>query len=471
MSYELIAILVYFSILFTIAYFSYRRVHTASDFMLGSRSMNYWLTALATHASDMSSWLFLAYPASLLHKGLLAAWAAIGLIVCMFLNWQFIAPKIRVATEQFNSLTFSSFFESRFGDTSGRIRVFSALILIVFYTIYIAAALISLGSLLELLFDVNYTWGILLGILIVVPYVFMGGYLTLAWIDLFQGLFLLGVIIAVPWMLLSKVGGWDGVTASMRAQHLASSLFPDFSRTTVLSIVSMALGWGLGYFGQPHIVTKFMGIKNVSDIAKSKWIGMSWMVLSLGAATVIGAVGIPFFQGKLANTEFAFVKMVQLSFHPLTIGFIFCAILAATINNMGSQVLVLSSSITEDFYKRLFRKEASSKELLLVSRLGIVFVAIAAFWIAQPRTSTIYDLVHYAWSGIGASFGPLVILALYSQKVNKYGAWAGLITGAVVTGVWPSFNTTFSPMLPGFAAGIAAIFLVSKLKQPLLWPQ
>jgi sodium/proline symporter len=461
--YELTAMGIYFLVLLAIAFFSYRRVHSASDFIIGSRSMNYWLTALAAHASDMSGWLFLAYPASILQKGYIAAWAAIGLILCMFLNWQFIAPKIRVATEQFNSLTFSSFFESRFGDTSGLIRVFSALILITFYTIYIAAALISLGSLLDLLFNLNYATGILIGIFIVIPYVFMGGYLTLAWIDLFQGLFLLGVIIAVPCMLFSNVGGWSAISTSMEAQNLTNSLVPDFSHATLLSIVSMTLGWGLGYFGQPHIVTKFMGIKNVSEISKSKWIGMSWMVLSLGAATLLGAIGVVFFQGKLVNTELAFIDMVQKSFHPLTVGFILCAILAATINNMGSQVLVLSSSITEDFYKRLFRRNASSQELLLVSRLGVILVAISAFWIALPRTNTIYNLVHYAWSGIGASFGPLVILSLYSNRVNKYGAWAGLISGSVITAFWPYLNHTISPMLPGFIMGIVAIFLISHL--------
>ncbi len=461
--YELSAIIIYFLILLTIGYYSYRKNMSVDDFIIGNRSMNYWLTALSAHASDMSSWLFLAYPAAVFSQGLLGAWTGIGLIVCMFLNWQWIAPKIRVATEQYNSLTFSSFFESRFGDTSGLIRVFSALILVVFYTIYISAALMGMGDLLTSLFNLNYAIAILIGIVIVVPYVFIGGYKTLAWIDLFQGFFLLGVIIVVPLYLLNGVGGFEGISKSFGMHHLAKSFFPDFSGHTLTTILSMALGWGLGYFGQPHIVTKFMGIKNVSEINKSKWLGMSWMTLSLAAATLVGAIGVPFFNGFLSNPEEVFIKMVRVSFNPFIVGFILCAVMAATINAMSSQVLVLTSSLTEDFYKRVFRPHAGSKELLLISRLGVVIVGTIAFFIAFKKTSTIYALVNYAWSGIGSSFGPLVILSLYSNRVNKYGAWAGILGGGITAGIWPLFNSSIFPMIPGFLASLLLNIFVSHL--------
>lgn len=464
-TYELSAIVIYFLIVLAIGYFSYRKSISADDFIIGSRSMNYWLTALAAHASDMSSWLFLGYPAAIFSKGLIGAWTAIGLIVCMYLNWKWIAPKIRVATEQYNSLTFSSFFESRLGDTSGLIRLFSAFILVVFYTIYISAALIGMGDLLTTLFNINYGIAILIGIVIVIPYVFIGGYRTLAWIDLFQGFFLLGVIIFIPLYLLGSVGGFYGIGKSFEVHHLTSSLIPDFSSATIMSIVSMALGWGLGYFGQPHIVTKFMGIKNVSEIYKSKWIGMSWMTLSLGAATLVGAVGVAFFNGFLPNPEEVFIKMVQKSFHPFIVGFVLCAVMAATINAMSSQVLVLTSSLTEDFYKRMIRPHASSKELLLISRVGVILVGAVAFSIAYHKTSSIYNLVNYAWSGIGSSFGPLVILSLYSNRVNKYGAWAGILGGGIVAGIWPLFNTSIAPMLPGFSFSLVLNIAVSHLSR------
>ncbi len=466
--FELLAMVVYFFILLTIGFLSYRKHITASDFIIGDRSMNYWLTALAAHASDMSSWLFMGYPASVFMKGYISCWTALGLLFCMFLNWQLVAPKIRVATEQFKSLTFSSFFESRLADTSGLIRIFSAMMLIVFYTIYISAGLTALGDLLNVLFSLDHSIGILIGILIVIPYVFTGGYLTLAWIDLFQGLFLMCVIIAVPLYILPQVGGFDAISKGIAAHHLADSLLPDLSGTTIITIISMALGWGIGYFGQPHIVTKFMGIKNVSDISKSKWIGMTWMVLSLGAATLVGLVGMVFFNGVMANPEEVFIEMVKRTFHPMIIGFVLCAVLAATINAMSSQILVLSSSLTEDFYKRLVRKTASSKELLLVSRLGVIIVAAVAFFIALSKTSTIYGLVLYAWSGIGSSFGPLVLFSLYSRRINKFGAWAGIVVGGLVAGSWPYFNNLLgiveiSSLLPGFFASAVAILLASHL--------
>ncbi|MBS0605442.1 MAG: sodium/proline symporter [Verrucomicrobia bacterium] len=463
--YELLAVICYFIILLFIGITSYRRHISATDFIIGNRSLNYWLTALAAHASDMSSWLFMGYPSVIITGGLFNAWAAVGLIVFMFLNWQLIAPKIRIATEQYNSLTFSSFFESRLADTSGLIRVFTAVMQLLFYTIYISSGLVGLGVLLETLFNLNYDIGILIGILIVVPYVFTGGYVTLAWIDLFQGIFLMCVIIFVPFYLLPKVGGWDGISQAVTTQKLTLALFPDFSGKTWFQIIGMTAGWGLGYFGQPHIVTKFMGIRNVHEISKSKWIGMTWMVLALSAATIVGLVGIAYFHGGLKDPEQVFIDMVKDSFAPFLIGFILCAVLAATINAMSSQVLVLSSSLTEDFYKRIFRKNASSKELLLVSRFGVVIVALVAYFIAFCDISSIYSLVLYAWSGLGSSFGPLLLLSLYWKNVNKYGAWSGILGGGIIAGAWPYFNHFFSisipSMLPGFSISFLLIIFVS----------
>jgi sodium/proline symporter len=467
---ELLAIVCYFIILLTVGFLSYRRHISATDFIIGNRSMNYWLTALAAHASDMSSWLFMGYPAVVFTGGLFSGWSAIGLLIFMYLNWQLIAPKIRIATEQYNSLTFSSFFESRLADTSGTIRVFTAVMSLIFYTIYISAGLVGLGLLLETLFNINYYWGILIGIVIVIPYVFTGGYVTLAWIDLFQGFFLMGVIIFVPLFVLGKMQGWSVVSQAITAKHLTMTLLPDFSVKTIFKIISATAGWGLGYFGQPHIVTKFMGIRNVHEISKSKLIGMSWMLLSLSAATLVGLIGIAFFSKGLKNTELVFIDMVKDSFPPFFVGFILCAVLAATINAMSSQVLVLSSSITEDFYKRIFCKTASSKELLIVARVGVIIVSLIAFVIAYAKVSTIYSLVLYAWSGLGSSFGPLLLLSLYWKRINKFGAWSGILSGGIIAGIWPYFDKIWSlnipSMLPGFISSLILIIVVSLLSEP-----
>ena len=467
---ELLAVVFYFVLLTIIAISSYKRHLTATDFIIGSRSLNYWLTALAAHASDMSSWLFMGYPATIFVTGLFNVWAAIGLVVFMFLNWQLIAPKLRIATEAYNSLTLSSFFESRLADTSGLIRIFTAALSIVFYTIYISAGLVGLGILLEVLFQIPYSWGIFIGISIVIPYVFAGGYLTLAWIDLFQGIFLMLVIITIPIFLLYNLGGWNDLVQAMIAKNLSLSLIPNLSFDSILQIIYMVFGWGLGYFGQPHIITKFMGIKEVKEMKKSQYIGMSWMILSISASTLVGLVGILYFQQGLSDPQQIFVLMVKNSFTPFLAGFILCGVLAATINAMSAQVLVLSSNISEDFYKRLIRKTASSKERLLVARVGVILVGCIAFFIAYAKISTIYSLVMYAWSGLGCSFGPLILLCLYWKKVNKYGAWAGILAGGITAAIWPYFNATVPSMIPGFLIGLFAIYVNSKGMQHKIPP-
>ncbi|HSX03629.1 MAG TPA: sodium/proline symporter [Rhabdochlamydiaceae bacterium] len=463
---QLSAIVLYFIFLISVAVLSYRKKQTDTDFIIGNRSMNIWLTALAAHASDMSSWLFLGYPAVVFTIGLKQAWTGIGLIIFMFLNWQLVAPRIRTATEEYNSLTLSSYFENRFADTSGLIRVFTAIMLFVFYTIYISSILVATGLTLNTLFGINFHIGVIVGILIVVPYVFTGGYLTLAWIDLFQGLFLMCVVVFVPLYLLPKVGGWPAIFDTMQMKNLSSSLLPDFSISTLTQTFFLAVAMGPGYFGQPHIITKFMGIKNVSQINKSKWIGMTWMTLAMGAATMVGLVGIAFFKSghTFPDTE-VFIQMVHQSFSPFLVGLILCAVFAATINAMSSMILVLSSSLTEDLYKRLFRQSASPKELLLVTRFSVILVSLIAFGIAIGDISTIYSLVLYAWSGLGASFGPLLLLSLYSKLINKYGAWAGILSGGGVASIWPLIKDYFPQdmpsLLPAFVVSFILIIVVS----------
>lgn len=462
---EIFAVLIYFGILIFVAVKSYKRQLTDTDFIIGNRSMNFWLTALAAHASDMSSWLFLGYPAMIYAVGIHQIWAGIGLLLFMLLNWQLIAPKIRTATEEYNSLTFSSFFENRLADLSGKIRVFTAIMLFVFYTIYISAALVGMGYVLNTLFGIEYEISVLIGILIVIPYVFIGGYLTLAWIDLFQGMFLMLVILFVPLYVLPSIGGFSGISEALHTYGKTVSLIPNYLPKTLFEIFFLTVGWGLGYFGQPHIITKFMGIRKVTEINKSKLVGMSWMFFALSAATLVGLVGIPYFRNTLHVSSEVFIQMVRQSFPPFVVGFILCAVFAATINAMSSMVLVLSSSLTEDIYKRVFRKKASPKELLLVSRLGVIFVSLIAFGIAAAKIDTIYGLVLYAWSGLGAAFGPLLLLCLYMKNITKYGAWAGILIGGFVSAIWPfatkDLPIAIPPLPPAFILSFISIWGIS----------
>lgn len=451
----------YFLVLLLIASLSYRKQKSDKDFLIGNRSLNFWLTALSAHASDMSSWLFLAYPALIFTTGLFSSWAAIGLTLGMFLNWHFIAPRIRTVTEQMESLTLSSYFETRFSDTSGRIRLVSAAMSVLFFTFYITSGLVGMGILVESLFNMNYIFGISIGLFIVMLYVFMGGYRTVAWIDLFQGFFLLGVIVFIPSYLITTYGGMHPIMHAVKAKNLTTSLFPDWSPKTLWSILMTAAGWGLGYFGQPHIITKFMGIRKVEEMNKAKYLGISWQAIALGAATMVGLLGVYVFPQGLAEPEQVILSIVKTTLAPFFAGLVLCAILAATTNVMAAQILVVASNLSEDFYKRVFRRHASSTELLWISRASVVFISCVGFVIAYFNISSIYKLVLYSWSGLGASFGPLLILSLYRKSINKYGAFSGILVGGLTAAIWPYFDSKYALGIPslvvGFVLGIAAI--------------
>lgn len=457
------ALLLYFGVLTALVLWSSRKVKSSSDFIIGNRSMNFWLTAMAAHASDMSSWLFMGYPALIFAGGLFKSWVAVGLVVCMWFNWQWVATKFRTLTGEWNCSTFSGFLSHRFKDETWLPRL-SALFCFIFYTVYICAGLTGLGLLGQTLFGVSYEMSILVGAAIVVTYVILGGFVTLAWIDLVQGTFLMAVIALVPFVVVHNMGGWEQVIGDWQMLGTDLRLLPS-TGFELFSVITMVFGWGLGYFGQPHIVTKFMGIRNPHEISKSRNVGMAWMFLSLAAATLVGLIGISYFQGNLADPQMVFIAMAKATFSPFLVGLILCAVLAATINVMSSQLLILSSILTEDVYKKLFKNKPSSRHLLNVSRFWIILAALFSYGIASANLSSIYTLVHYAWSGLGASFGPLTLVALYSSKTNKYGAIAGMLVGGITSGVWPFIGTHFliplDPLIPGFILSTATIFGVS----------
>lgn len=466
-SLELAIFIAYFLVLLGVALLSYQKQKSDADFLMGNRSLNFWLTALSAHASDMSSWLFLGYPALIFGQGVFSAWAAVGLTSFMFLNWQFVAPRLRTITEQLNSLTISSYFEARFGDTSGYLRLAAGFMSIVFFLFYISSGLVGLGLLVESLFGLSYRIGISIGLLVVVTYVFMGGYRTIAWIDLFQGFFLLGVIVFIPIALLRDIGGMGPVLEAVSAKKLSTSLFPDYSPRTLLHILLTAAGWGLGYFGQPHIVTKFMGIRKVSEISKAKYLGISWQMIALVSATFIGLIGIYIFPEGLANPEELTLNIVKKTLPQFFAGLVLCAVLAATTNVMAAQILVVASNLSEDFYKRLFRKHASSDELLWVSRFSVLGIASIAYIVAFFKISTIYQLVLFSWSGLGSAFGPLILLSLYRENLNKYGAFAGILIGGLTASIWPYFDGLYGwqipSLVPGYLLGGFSILAISAL--------
>ncbi len=469
----IIGFIAYLSILGFIVIAAYKKTAAAqatSGFMLGNRSINYWLTALSAHASDMSDWLFMAYPAVIYGGGLMQGWIAISLTIGSFLSWHYIAPRLRTETEHYNCFTLSSYFAKRFNDKEGFIRFASALMSLLFLTVYIAAGLKGIGFLLESVFGFSYNAGILISILFIMFYTCIGGFIAVAWIDAFQALFLMGVLILVPLIVGRAVGGIDAISAAASAHHVSLSIIPH-SLEDIVQIIFISLTWGLGYFSMPHILTKFMGISDAKELHKSKYIGITWQILVLTAATAVGLIGIAYFQDGLANKELLFIEMVKDTFSPIVAGFMLCAVLAAAISTIDAQILVLAAVLTEDFYKNFYYPQASTKQLFRFYRATIMLICAIAFVIALPRAVTIQALVKYAWVGLTCSFGPLVIAALYSRSVTRWGALSGIVVGGSVSALWELiapltvYGMKVPAAIPGFLTGWLAIYIISLLSR------
>ncbi|MBS0626378.1 MAG: sodium/proline symporter [Verrucomicrobia bacterium] len=465
---QLFAIGLYFSLLAAIGIFSRKRNATDKDFNLGNRKLNFWVTGISAHADDMSSWLFIAYPMAIFVFGAPKAWIGIGLILGMFSNWQVIAPRLRKATEHYDSYTLSTFLERRFKDPTGTIRILTAVMILFFMTYYVSAGLVATGRLFETLFQIDYYIGITVAILIMVSYMYAGGFVSVAWTDFAQGLFLLFTLLLVPVMAYYQVGDLSPMSAIAAAKNISLSIVPDFSFATLFSIFSLTVGWGLGYFGQPHILTKFMAIKNVEDLKKSKYLGMTWQILVLSAATAVALIGLVMFPEGLDKPEMVFVEMTRSIFLPFATVFTVCGIFAANMSTMDSQILVCATVLSEDFYKRLVNKNATSNQVLWASRFGILLFAAVAFFMAYGQSATIMSIVEYAWSGLGASFGPILLVALYSRSANAYGAIAGITVGGLTAALWPSVNPLVTdlsivPLFPAFFTSLLAIYTVSLL--------
>lgn len=455
------AFVIYFGTLLGIGFYFYQMKRNADSFMLGNRSTNYLVTAIAAQASDMGAWLFLGFPAAIYMTGTSGCWIAIGLVFFMFLNWHYIAPKLRTYTEQLHSLTLSSFFAARFADTHGYIRLVSALFSLLFFTFYIASGLVGLGRLFESAFELNYHAGILIGLITTSIFTLAGGFVAVAWCNLFQGLFLLAMILIVPIYGFFMIDGIQEIVAAADARNVPLALITD---THGIGNALNLMAWGLGYFGQPHVLIYFMGIDDVRKIRYAKYIGIAWQILVLTAATSVGLVGIAFFSQGINNPELIFVNMTKAIFHPLLVGFILCAILAAVFSTLGSQILLSGSVLAEDIYNAFIHRHASQKQLIWITRVGALAVCLVALSIAWNDSNTVFDLVVYAWSGLGSAFGPLVIAALYMPHTTHTGALTGMIIGGATAALWPYIqSTSIMPIIPGFTLGLLAIAIISCL--------
>lgn len=468
----MVSLAIYMAGMLYIGYWSYKKTSDLSDYMLGGRGLGPAVTALSAGASDMSGWMLMGLPGAMYATGLSSVWIAIGLLIGAYANYLIIAPRLRTYTEVANdSITIPDFLENRFKDRTKILRFVSAIVILVFFTFYASAGLVSGGRLFENSFNLDYKIGLFVTVGVVVAYTLFGGFLAVSWTDFVQGCIMFIALVLVPIVAFTDVGG---VTETFNTiKQVDASHLDMFKGTTILGIISF-LAWGLGYFGQPHIIVRFMAITSIKDLKTSRRIGIGWMTISIIGAMLTGLIGIAYYaknNATLQDPEMVFVTFSNILFHPYITGFLLSAILASIMSSISSQLLVISSAVTEDFYKTLFRRNASDKELVFIGRLSVLVVAMIAVVLAYHPSDTILTLVGYAWAGFGSAFGPAILLSLYWKRTNKWGVLAGMIVGAVVVIAWvqiPSLKAIMYEMVPGFFCSLLTVIVVSLLtKEPV----
>lgn len=465
--YQIIAIGIYMAAMLYIGWYSYKKTSNLTDYMLGGRSLGPAVTALSAGAADMSGWLLMGLPGGIYVSGLANAWIAIGLTVGAYLNWLYVAPRLRSYTHVANdSITIPSFLENRFKDDTKLLRIVSGIVILLFFTFYVSSGMVAGAVFFESSFGLDYHTGLVLVSAVVVAYTLFGGFLAVSYTDFIQGMMMLLALLLVPIIGFAKTGGPAETFDTIRS--IDPTLLDLFKGTTLLGIISTA-AWGLGYFGQPHIITRFMAITSIKETKSARRIGMGWMIFSLIGAVLTALIGLAYFTQnpdvKLDNPEAVFIVLGQIFFHPMFAGLMLAAVLAAIMSTISSQLIVTSSALTEDLYKILFKKEKSDKQYVFFGRLAVLVVAIIAASLAWVQNDTILGLVAYAWAGFGAAFGPIIILSLYWKKMTNWGAIFGMIAGAATVVIWSNvgLSDVMYEIVPGFIINLVISVVVSLL--------
>ena len=483
-----IAMVIYLGVMLMIGLWGYKQSDDYEDYMLSGRSLHPFVAALSAGASDMSGWLLMGLPGALYMSGFVELWMAIGLLIGCAVNWVVTAPRLRAYTQAANnSITVPSFLENRFNDRSRVIRVAAGLIILVFFTFYVSSGMVAGGRYFESTFGGDYLTGMIIIAAVTVGYTFVGGFTAVSYTDTVQGIIMFLSLIAVPIMALLTLDDagqiWTYQTENSYGANLIEPNPNWFSLFTGVSFVAAIsnLAWGLGYFGQPHIIVRFMALRKPSDARAGMAYGVSWMALCLVGAIAVAVIGPAYFglDENIAivdkeNFETIFLDMGRILFHPLLAGLVLTAVLAAIMSTISSQLLVVASALIEDMYKGLINKNASDSSLKNLSRLAVIAVALLAALIALNPEAGVLALVSFAWAGFGASFGPVVVGALYWRRLNAAGAAAGLITGAVVAFLWgglESFGVMDKPfglyeIIPGVIANVIVMVAVTYATKP-----
>ena len=470
----IISFVCYILVMLMIGWYFFRKTSDLSDYILGGRGLNSWVTSLSAQASDMSGWLLLGLPGYAYLSGLNAVWLATGLAIGTYLNWKFVARRLRKYTEVAgNSITLPDYFEHRFQAKNHSLRIIAAIFIIIFFLIYTASGFVAGAKLFNTVFGMSYLSALSTGVAVIIVYTFLGGFMAVSWTDFIQGIIMFFAIVAIPVLGMMKMGGIDASLNAIREvdpQLLSLTITEEGKTISAITIISL-MAWGLGYWGQPHILARFMAIRHSRMIKKSRRIAMVWVLISLCCAIGVGLLGNVLLESRLEgpDSETVFMYLVDQLSNPLFTGLLLSAILAAIMSTADSQLLVASSALTEDIY-RLVEPDASQKKLVWVGRLAVILIAIIAFFIAFNPEASVLELVAYAWAGFGATFGPLVLLSLYWKKMTYSSAIAGIISGGITVLVWKQLEGgifNLYEIVPGFIVSVVFIVSISLWGRPV----
>ena len=474
----LVTFVIYFLLMLGIGVYFFNKNRNMNDYFLGGRQLNSWVTALSAQASDMSGWLLMGLPAAAYFSGLNAGWIALGLAMGTYLNWKFIAAPLRKFTAvSGDSITIPQYLQNRFLSQSSVVRSVCAVVIFIFFLIYTASAFNAGAKLFQHVFGMDYVVALTLGSVIIIAYTFLGGFLAVCWTDFIQGILMFVAIIVVPVIAAFATDGLSFESlSSLQNGHFLNPFLNSEGNLDIIDIISN-LAWALGYFGMPHILTRFMAIKSSKMIKKSRIIAIVWVAVSLTAAVLVGILGFAYMSSTgisyadSAAAEVIFMDLVMKLAPPLIGGILLSAILAAVMSTADSQLLVTASAVSNDFYQALFRKNASDKELMWVSRIAVLTIAVLAYIIAFDPTNSVMGLVSYAWAGLGSAFGPAIVLSLFWKRMTIKGAISGMVVGGGIVLLWETLklqaSTGIYSIIPGFILAVAAIIIVSLLdKKP-----
>jgi sodium/proline symporter len=440
------------------------------DFILGGRKMWTPVIALSEKGTDMSAWLLIGLPGQAFKMGIGAIWAGIGVWLGSLFNWVVIATPLRKLSGKYNALTVPDYFESRFDDQSHVLRITSSILIVFFFTLYVSAQVVGAGKILASTFNIHQIIGMVIGLSIILFYTIAGGFIAESWTDFFQGLIMVAALILMSVVGIIAVGGFSNVFAKVGAIDSKAILLSAGNSGTALylGLILGGLAIGFGYAGQPHIVMRYMALQDTKEVKKAAIIAMTWTTFAVAGAIFVGFIAIPFLRGEITDPEFVTLAFAAKILPGWLVGFILAAATAAMMSTVDSQLLVATSSITEDIYRKLINPAASQKHLVFLARIFTVVVAIIAFVLGLSAEQAVYWLVLYAWGGLAASFGPPLILSLLWKGTTKYGVFTGMIVGAVTIVVWynvPALKGFLYELIPGFFFSLAATWIVSLFTQ------